>query len=265
MRTRPGAASALLLSLVLLLSACGITTSPPTGVADEIEDAAAVTADLAAYEFAWTAMYELSESETGLSELTVGGAGSVDAETGHIESVVTYDEDLLDAARALFADEDIDEVQAFTKIIGEEVFVKGFNVGPLAGELSLAYDEWYEVSRRSQDLTDPFVSSDVLPVDVLPVVVGPLVDADALSTVVDRDFVLDLGTRFSRSLYDFGLRLGGGDFELSVEVARGLIRSLTIEGDDPGSGVDRFAFTIEFEQVGSVVVEPPDRPALLPR
>ena len=264
MRTRTGAAPALVLSLVLLLSACGITTSPPTGVADEIEDAAALTADLAAYDFAWTAEYELSESETGLSELTVGGVGSVDAETGNLESVVSYDEDLLDAARALFADEDIEEVRAFTRIIGEEVFVKGFNAGSLAGDLSPAYDEWYEVGRRSQDLTDPFVSSDVLPVDVLPVVVEPLVDADALSTVVDRDFVLDLGTRFSRSLYDFGLRLGGGDFELSVELAQRHIRSLTIEGDDPGSGVARFAFTIEFEQVGSVVVEQPDRPVLLP-
>jgi hypothetical protein len=254
----------LLLSLALFVSACGITTSPPRGLADEIEAAAANTAELAAYEFSWTAVYELSESETGRSELTVTGSGSVDADTGDVDSVVTYDEELRAAAQSLFPGADIDVVQAFTKVIGDEVFVRGFNVASLSGEIGPAYDVWYEISQRSQDFSDPFVRSEVLPVDVLPVVVEPLVDADALSTIVDRDFVLDLGTRFSRSLYDFGLRLGGGDFELSVAVAEELIRALTIDGDDPGAGVDRFTFTIEFEPMGSVDIEPPARPALLP-
>ena len=69
----------------------------------------------------------------------------------------------------------------------------------LSGDVDVAYDTWYEIGERSDDLGDPFVRTDVLPADVLPVVVEPLVDAGETSVTVDRDFVLDLGTRFSRS------------------------------------------------------------------
>ncbi len=262
MRTPIGAAQ--ILSLSLLVASCGITTSSPQGISDDIEQAASDTAALAAYEFTWTADYVLTESETGRSELTVRGSGSVDAEKGDVDSVVSYDDDLLPAARALFPDDDIDEVLAFTKVVGDEIFVRGFNVASLAGDVTPSYDEWYEIGRRSQDLGDPFVRSDVLPVDVLPVAVEPLVDAGELSLTVDRDFVLDLGTRFAQSLYDFGLRLGGGDFQLSVELRDGLVGSLTMDGDDPGAGVERFTFEIEFFPVAEVEVEVPPEPLRLP-
>ena len=69
--------------------------------------------------------------------------------------------------------------------------------------------------------------------------------------------MLDLGTRFSRSLYDFGFRIGGGDFTLSVSLDDGRIDTLEIDGDDPGSGVERFTFTIEFVPVSGALIEPP--------
>lgn len=255
MRIRTGALTAVLMSI--LIGGCGITTSPDRGIADDIEEAAQATAQLDSYEFAWTADYELSESETGRSELTVTGSGVVDADSGNVDAVVTYDEDLLAAAQTLFRDDTIDDVQAFTRVIGDDVYVRGFNTASLSDDVVPVYDAWYEISRRSQDLGDPFVTSDVLPVDVLPVVVGPLVDAGEMSVTVDRDFVLDLGTRFSRSLYDFGFRIGGGDFTVSVGLEDGLIGSLVIDGDDPGSGVLRFTFTIEFLPASSVVIDPP--------
>ena len=83
------------------------------------------------------------------------------------------------------------------------------------------------------------------------------VDAGELVVTVDRDFVLDLGTRFAQSLYDFGFRIGGGDFAVSAELDDGRVASMTLDGDDPGSGVERFTFTIEFAPSAGVVIEPP--------
>ena len=87
-----------------------------------------------------------------------------------------------------------------------------------------------------------------------------LVVPGELSVVVDRDFVLDLGTRFSNSLYDFGLLIGGGDFAVSVELVDGLIGTLVLDGDDPGTGVERFTFTIEFTPIERPTIEPPADP-----
>ena len=178
--------------------------------------------------------------------MTVRGSGIVDAGSGDVDAVVDYDDGLVSAARSLFGDDTIEQVQAFTRIVGDEVYVRGFNTASLSGDVAPDYGTWYEIGQRSQDLGDPFVRTDVLPADVLPVVVEPLVDAGETSITVDRDFVLDLGTRFSRSLYDFGFRIGGGDFTLSVSLDDGRIDTLEIDGDDPGSGVERFTFTIEF-------------------
>jgi hypothetical protein len=200
----------------LLVAACGITTSPNRGLADDIEAAAEATAELDLYEYTWIADYELSEAETGRTALSVTGSGIVDAGSGDVDAVVDYDEGLVSAARSLFQDDTIEQVQAFTRIVGEEVYVRGFNTASLSGDITPDYDTWYEIGERSDDLGDPFVRTDVLPADVLPVLVEPLVDAGETSVTVDRDFVLDLGTRFSRSLYDFGFRIGGGDFTLSV-------------------------------------------------
>jgi predicted small secreted protein len=57
--------SAVVVLLSLLVAACGITTSPDRGLADDIEAAAEATAELDFYEFSWTADYELTEAETG--------------------------------------------------------------------------------------------------------------------------------------------------------------------------------------------------------
>jgi hypothetical protein len=93
--------------------------------------------------------------------------------------------------------------------------------------------------------------------------VEPLVDAGELSVTVDRDFVLDLGTRFPRSLYDFGLRIGGGDFQLTIELEDGLIRTVALDGDDPEAGVERFTFEISYRPEQRVTVEaPPDSVSL---
>lgn len=243
--------------LSMVVGACGITTSPDRGVADDIEDAAQATADLDFYEFTWTAEYDLSESETGRSELTVAGSGVVEAGSGNVESVVDYDEDLLDVTRSLFADEDITQVQAFTRIIGDAIYIRGFHAAALIDELAPDFETWYEVGRRNQNVRDPLVRSQVLPADVLPVVVEPLVDAGETSVPVDRDFVLDLGTRFPSSLYDFGLLIGGSDFDVSVDIVDGLIGTLVLDGDDPGTGVERFTFTIEFVRLSNAEIDPP--------
>ncbi len=256
MRIRTGPLTVVLMSI--MIGACGITTSLDEGLADDIENAAQRTADLDSYEFTWTAEYELSESETGREALDVRGSGVVDAESDTVDSVVEYDDDLLDATRALFADDDITQVRAFTRVIGDEVYIRGFHAAALAEALTPEFETWYEVSRRSQNVQDALVRSDVLPAEVLPVVVEPLVDAGELSVVVDRDFVLDLGTRFSNSLYDFGLLIGGGDFVVSVEIVDGLIGSLVLDGDDPGTGVERFTFQIRFASASDVRVEAPE-------
>ncbi|MDH3248342.1 MAG: hypothetical protein OEQ47_05245 [Acidimicrobiia bacterium] len=258
MRFRSGPVTVVLMSL--LVGACGITTSPDRTLADDIEEAAEATAGLDSYEFSWTADYRLSESETGRSSLTVTGSGVVDAEAGDVDAVVEYDEDFLDVTRSLFADETITRVQAFTRVVGDAVYIRGFHAAALVDDLSPAYETWYEVGGRSQNVQDPLVRSDVLPADVLPVVVEPLVDAGELSVVADRDFVLDLGTRFSRSLYDFGLLIGGGDFDVSVEIADGLIGTLILEGDDPGTGVERFTFVIRFTPIEDPAIGPPPDP-----
>ena len=262
MRIRVGALTAVLLSM--LIGACGITTSPDRGVAGDIEEAAQATADLESYRFTWTADYELSESETGRSALTVTGSGVVDAESGDVDAVVDYDEGLLDVTRSLFTDEDITQVQAFTRVIGDAVFIRGFHAAALIDDLDPDFGTWYEVSGRSQNVQDPLVRSDVLPADVLPVVVEPLVDAGELSAVVDRDFVLDLGTRFTSSLYDFGLLIGGGDFDVSVGIVDGLIGELVLDGDDPGTGVERFTFTIGFTPIERPAIQPPPDPVSVP-
>ena len=258
MRTRPVAAPVVrVLTFGLLVAACGIPTTQPGGLGDQIEQAAAATAALTAYEVAWTADYALSPSDTGRSELLVSGSGAIDASTGDIESVVAYDESLVAAAEALFPDDDIVDVTAYTTIVGDDVYIRGFNTASLPSDISPSYDAWYRITERSQDLGDPFVRTDVLPADVLPVLVEPLVDSGELTVAVDRDFVLDLGTRFSRSLYDFGLRIGGGDFQLSVELVDGLIRTVVLDGDDPEAGVDRFTFEIDFVPVDDVDVTAP--------
>jgi hypothetical protein len=261
MRIRTGPVTFVLLSL--LVAACGITTSRDRGMADEIEAAAEATAALAAYEFRWTADYGLSEVETGRSALTVEGMGVVSG-TGDVDAIVDYDEDLRSVTRALFGDDTITQVQAFTRIVDDAIYIRGFHAAALAGDFDPEYDAWYEVSRRSQEVQDPLVRSDVLPADVLPVVVEPLVDAGELSVVVDRDFVLDLGTRFPRSIFDFGLLIGGGDFTLSVVIDEGLIDSLTLDGDDPGSGVERFTFTMAFTPVAAPAIEPPPDAVAIP-
>ena len=262
MRIRTGPLAVVVMSV--LVGACGITTSPDRGLVDDIEEAAQATADLDSYEFTWIADYDLSESETGRSELTVTGSGVIDAESGNVDAVVDYDEGLLDVTRSLFSDEDITQVQAFTRVIGDTIFIRGFHAAALIDDLNPDFEAWYDVSGRSQNVQDPLVRSDVLPADVLPVVVEPLVDAGELSVVVDRDFVLDLGTRFTSSLYDFGLLIGGGDFDVSVEIVDGLIGTLVLAGDDPGTGVERFTFTIGFMPIERPAIEPPPDPISVP-
>jgi hypothetical protein len=265
MRTRPVAAPAFwALSFGVLVAACGIPTSQPGGLGDEIEQAAIETSELEAYQFTWTADYLLSDPDTGRPELVVTGAGAVDVATRDLESVVTYDESLRSAAEALFPDDEIGDVTAYTTIAGDDVYIRGFNAASLPAETPPSYDTWYRITERRQDLGDPFVQSGVLPVDVLTVLVEPLVDAGELSVAVDRDFVLDLGTRFSRSLYDFGLRIGGGDFQLSIELTDGLIRSVVLDGDDPEAGVERFTFEITYLPVDAVVVTAPADAVPLP-
>lgn len=254
----------LAVSFVLVISACGIPTSQPGGLGDEIEQAAEATADLDAYRIEWVADYELSEEETGRAALQVSGSGLIDVVSGDVESVVTYDEDLRSAAESLFPGAEIDEIRAETRVVGDEVYIRGFNTAALDAGASPEYDVWYRISERRQDLGDPFVRTDVLPADVLPVLVEPLTDAGALSVPVDRDFVLDLGTRFGRSLYDFGLRIGGGDFELSIALENGLVRMVRFDGDDPEAGVDRYVFEITFEPVADATVSSPDDAATLP-
>lgn len=255
MRIRNGSVTLVLLSM--MVAACGITTSRDRGMADEIEGAAEATAALEAYEFRWTADYDLSESDLGRSALTVTGSGIVDAAAADVDAVVDYDEDLRSVTQTLFGDDTITQVQAFTRIVDDAIYIRGFHAAALAGDIDPDYDTWYEVSQGSQDIQDPLVRSDLLPADVLPVAVEPLVDAGELSVVVDRDFVLDLGTRFPRSIFDFGLLIGGGDFTLSVVIGDGLIDTLTLDGDDPGTGVERFTFSMAFTPVDAPAIAPP--------
>lgn len=264
MRSRTDRTLVLLAASILLVSACGIPTSQPGGLGDEIERAADATAELDAYRIAWVADYDLSEEEVGRPALQVRGSGVIDAVSGDVESIVIYDDDLRAAAETLFPGADIDEVRAITRIVGDEVYIQGFNTAALEAQLVPEYDVWYRISERRQDLGDPFVRTDVRPADVLPVLVEPLVDAGALSVVVDRDFVLDLGTRFSRSLYDFGLRIGGGDFELSITLEDELVRVVRFDGDDPEAGVDRYVFEITFEPFAEAAVSAPDDAVTLP-
>ena len=69
-----------------------------------------------------------------------------------VDAVVDYDEGLLSAARSLFSDDTIDRVQAFTRIVGDEVYVRGFNTASLSGDVAVAYDTWYEIGDRGDDL-----------------------------------------------------------------------------------------------------------------
>ena len=82
MRSRTDRALVVLSASILLLSACGIPTSQPGGLGDEIELAAEATAELDAYRIAWVADYDLSEEETGRSALQVSGSGLIDAGSG---------------------------------------------------------------------------------------------------------------------------------------------------------------------------------------
>lgn len=233
---------------LMLLPACGITPSVSVDAPSDIEAAAVAAAALDTYGFAWSATYELDDPPPGSpSQIVVSGVGATDARSGDVDSVVTYDETLRPEAEAAFPARRIDIIEASTRIVDGEVFLRGLNATFIETEEMVDYDVWYRVDDRRGDIRDPFVSSDVRPAEVFPVLTEPLDDAGSLSVTVERDAVLDVGTRFGGSIYDFGLRLGGDDFVVSATIEEGIMRSVRLVGDDPGSGVERFVFEMRID------------------
>ena len=246
--------SLLLIIYVGLLATCGIPTAPTAETSDEIQEAAVATSELQQYAFTWSADYELTPTAE-ITRLRVTGSGTVDVTTGDVEALVTYDEAARSQAEQWFPGVLIETITAETRVIGDEVFVRGLNAG-FGGDPEIEFDRWYRVTDVTDNLTEPFVDNEVRPADVLPVLLGPLTD-DAVSVEVDRDFILDLGTRFSGSLFDFGLRIGGGHFEISAEREGSLIRTVRLAGDDAEVGVDAFVFEIDFEPLTDATITAP--------
>ena len=254
--------AARLLVLLLVVTACGIPTSQPSDDADAISSAAAATVSLATYDFEWTADYDLVDRDE--PSLSVVGSGTIDSEAGSVDSRISYDEALRSDFERLFPGHPGDPIRSLTRIVGDEVYASGMNVALMPGVSGVEPDSWYRVTNRRGDVGDAFVRSEVRPADVLVELVAPLADAGSDSAVVDRDVILDLGSRFQGSLFDFGLRIGGGDFTIEIARENGLVASATIVGDDPEAGVSRFAFEIEFIPRESVEIRPPNNPLALP-
>lgn len=247
-------------SLVLL--ACGVPTSQRSAESDAIAAAAAATASLPAYEFEWTADYDLIDAE--MSMLSVTGSGTVNAAERSVDSRIVYDEALRTDFARLFPSYRNEPIVSRVRVVEDEVYASGMNVALMRGVTGVEPDVWYRVTSRRGDVGDPFVRSEVRPADVLEELVAPLADAGAESIVVDRDVILDLGSRFSGSLFDFGLRIGGGDFTVEVDRAGELLTRASIVGDDPEAGVSRFAFEITFSPRDRIEIRSPENPATLP-
>lgn len=250
------------LTLILLLSGCGIPTSIPDPDLDLLEVAAETTSDLERYRFDWEATYLLAEpDEAGRENLTVSGSGSVDTAAGDVAATFSYDPTLIDSARRLFPDTEIDRIESETRIVDGEVYVRGFNSASIDPEGAFEYDQWYRVTDRRNDFADPFNRSALRPAEAVEILEEAMIDprrsGDTFSDTVDRDAIVGLGERFPGSLFDFGLRIGGGDFDISMTVAEGMVETLLIEGDDPGAGVDVFRFEISFiEGILSTIAAP---------
>ena len=248
--------------LLLVVAACGIPTSQPSVDADAISSAAAATASLTTYDFEWTADYDLVDQDD--PSISVVGSGSIDSEAGSVDSRISYDEALRSDFERLFPGHPGAPIVSLTRIVDDEVYVSGMNVALMPGVTGVAPDSWYRVTNRRGDVGDAFVRSEVRPADVLVELVAPLADAGSDSVVVDRDVILDLGSRFRGSLFDFGLRIGGGDFTIEIIREDGLVKTATIVGDDPEAGVSRFAFEIDFIPRESVEIRPPNASLALP-
>lgn len=259
-QTTVSAACVLVASLVL--SACGIPTSQPSVDSDAISSAAAATASLPTYDFAWTADYDLVDPAK--SSLSVNGSGTIDSDAESADSRISYDEALRNDFERLFPGHPDEPIASLTRIVGDEVYASGMNVALMPGVTNAEPDVWYRVTNRRGDVGDAFVRSEVRPADVLEELVAPLVEAGSDRVVVDRDVILDLGSRFSGSLFDFGLRIGGGDFIIEIAREDGYLTKALIEGDDPEAGVSRFAFEIEFIPRDDVEIRPPQDPLPLP-
>ena len=252
------------LILILLLSGCGIPTSIPDPDLDLLEVAAETTSDLERYRFDWEATYLLVEpDEAGRESLTVSGSGSVDTEVDDVAATFSYDPTLIGSANRLFPDAEIDTIRSETRIVDGEVYVRGFNSASIDPEAAFAYDQWYRVTDRRNDFADPFNRSALRPAEAVALLEEAMLDprrsGDTFTDTVDRDAIVGLGERFPGSLFDFGLRIGGGDFDVSMTVSEGMVESVLIEGDDPGAGVDVFRFEISFtEGILSTIVAPTD-------
>lgn len=250
------------LTLILLLSGCGIPTSIPDPDLDLLEVAAETTSDLERYRFDWEATYLLAEpDEAGRESLTVSGSGSVDTEAGDVAATFSYDPTLIGSANRLFPDAEIDTIRSETRIVDGEVYVRGFNSASVDPEAAFDYDQWYRVTDRRNDFADPFNRSALRPAEAVELLAQAMVDprrsGDTFTDTLSRDAIVGLGERFPGSLFDFGLRIGGGDFDISMTVSGGMVDSILIEGDDPGAGVDVFLFEISFtEGILSTIVAP---------
>lgn len=250
------------LTLILLLSGCGIPTSIPDPDLDLLEVAAETTSDLERYRFDWEATYLLAEpDEAGRESLTVSGSGSVDTEAGDVAATFSYDPTLIGSANRLFPDAEIDTIRSETRIVDGEVYVRGFNSASIDPEAAFDYDQWYRVTDRRNDFADPFNRSALRPAEAVELLEQAMIDprrsGDTFTDTVDRDAIVGLGERFPGSLFDFGLRIGGGDFDISMTVSEGMVDSVIIEGDDPGAGVDVYRFEISFtEGILSTIAAP---------
>lgn len=249
---------------MLVLTGCGIQTSIPDTEADLLADAARATSELERYRFEWEATYDLSEpDEAGRERLVVSGTGSVDTVAGNVVATFVYDPTLIESARLLFPGADIDTIRSETRLVSGEVYVRGFNSASIDPEAGLDYDTWYRVTDRRGDFADPFNRSELRPAEVVELLEesmdAPVRSDDTFRTTVDRDTIVGLGERYPNSLFDFGLRIGGGDFDISMTVSDDMVERVVIEGDDPGAGVDVFRFEFSISPgILSMLAPPPD-------
>ena len=239
------------LVLMLLIAGCGIQTSVPDPDLDLLEVAARTTSDLEQYRFDWIATYELTEpDEAGRETLTVSGSGSVDTADDAVSASFEYDDSFVSDAQGLFSDASIDTVRSETRIVDGEVYVRGFNAAAASRDADVDYDRWYRVTERRAGFADPFNRSALRPAEAVELLADAMDDparsGDTFTQVVDRDVVLGIGERFPGSLLDFGFRIGGGDFELTMVVSDGLVERIVIAGDDVNAGVELFRFDISF-------------------
>ena len=246
--------------LALVVAGCGISTTASPDRAD-LQSAAQSTAALEYYRFEWSASYELSEpDETGRDLIEVSGSGVVDVATGNVDASFRYDPSFAESARRVFVDEAILEVESFTRVVDGEVYVRGWNSAFVDLSVPVDYSTWYRVT--DEGYRDPFSSGSALPTEVIPVLGGLLEEGDREGTrytvAVDRDAILDLSSRFPASLVDFQLRIGGGDFVVTGDITDGLLWQVSLEGDDPGAGVQDFSFMMAVEPTEAVAVSAPD-------